>query len=284
MTDVNNQELNKEIIVVGAAGRMGGAFAEYAKKNGYYVNGFDPKYTASAGQEQSIKYLENALYVERDSYDSACQNRYAAIVDFSSEDAFMENINLYAKFKKQVVVGTTGWFKKKEKLEQVVKTVNDAGVGLIYAGNFSIGTQAAYSILEVAAKLVNAVGGFDVQILEEHHKDKVDNPSGTANEMANVIMGGMTSKTEVLEGNTNGKDKIKPCQIQIVSGRFGSVFGKHTITFDDGMQRIIIIHESLGRTHFAAGAGEAVEFIRGKSGIFTMKDLVKEKFAGIVKG
>jgi 4-hydroxy-tetrahydrodipicolinate reductase len=193
----------------------------------------------------------------------------------------MKNIDLYLEYGKDVVVGTTGWFADQKKLQYVKDAVANAGTGLIYAGNYSLGVQATYFALNALSQFLGKVGGFDSYIVEEHHINKADSPSGTAVEMAKIVMNNMPNKTEMLTGNSEGK--IKPEQLQILSSRFSKVFGTHTAAFEDANQRIEISHRSDGRSHFAQGAVQAIEFIRGKKGVFTMQDFVKAKFLENIK-
>lgn len=258
----------KDIISVGA-GKMGSAFVEQAIKSGYRVFQYDAKFDKSSKQ-----HIDGLEYDVLDGLASV--KNAQIIVDFTLPDAFIKNVALYTGHKKDVVVGTTGWFSDPKKLQYVKDMVNEAGTGLIYAGNYSLGVQATYFALNALSEFLGKVGGFDAYIMEEHHTNKADSPSGTAVEMAKTIMKNMPSKTELLIGNSDGK--IKPEQLQILSSRFSKVFGTHTAAFEDEYQRIEISHRSDGRSHFAQGAVQAIEFIRGKKGVFTMQDFIREKF------
>ena len=259
----------KKIIAVGA-GKMGSAFIDEAKKAGYHVDVYD----AASKTGHDIKYLTENLKSEING--TLSENIGDIVVDFTLPDAFMENIGLYTEFGKNVVVGTTGWFADPKKLQYVTDKVAQAGTGLIYTGNYSLGVQATYYAVNALSKFLGKVGGFDAYIVEEHHVNKVDSPSGTAVEMGKTIMKNMPEKTELLIGNS--ESKIKPEQLQILSARFSKVFGTHIAVFEDANQRIEISHRSDSRSHFAQGAVQAIEFIRGRKGVFTMQDLVREKF------
>ncbi|MDR2685631.1 MAG: 4-hydroxy-tetrahydrodipicolinate reductase [Rickettsiales bacterium] len=259
--------MDKSIIAVGT-GKMGTAFINEARNAGYNVNVFDKDSTSMHHDLTALRTLMNDPWHAQESI----------IVDFTLPDAFMENIELYTKHRNQVVVGTTGWFADPEKLQYVKDKVGRAGTGLIYSGNYSLGVQATYFALNALSEFLGKIGGFDSYIVEEHHTNKADSPSGTAVEMAKTIIKNMPNKTEMLVGNSEGK--IKPEQLQILSSRFSKVFGTHTAAFEDANQRIEISHRSDSRSHFAQGAVQAIEFIRGRIGVFTMQDFIREKFFG----
>ncbi len=245
---------------------MGSAFISEATNAGYSVSVFDKANSDIAYDMDGLKLrLENPTWTPG-----------AIIADFTLPDAFMKNIELYTKYGRNVLTGTTGWFADAKKLQYVKDMVNEAGTGLIYAGNYSLGVQATYFALNALSDFLGKVGGFDSYIIEEHHINKADSPSGTAVEMAKTIMKNMPNKTEILIGNSDGK--IKPEQLQILSSRFSKVFGTHTAAFEDSNQRIELSHRSDSRNHFAQGAVQAIEFIRGKKGVFTMQDFIREKF------
>ena len=272
--------MSKPNLIVVGAGKMGSAFINAATEAKYDIAGVfdDDKLTSCINISELDNFLTNNLLVKG--------TKPFTLVDFTLPDAFMENLNIYLKHGLQVVTGTTGWFNDPKKLQLVADKVNKAGTGLIYSGNYSLGVMVTYQLADLASKLLNQVGGFDVSIIEEHHVNKADSPSGTAKEMADIIMRNMENKTELLLGNADGK--IRQNQLQILSLRLGDTYGTHVAIFRDKNQRIEIKHESLSREHFAAGALPAVEFIQGENGqprkgIFTMQDCVKSLFAGIAK-
>ena len=266
MREIQTLDINMKNILAVGAGKMGSAFIDEARKSGYLVGVFDPY------EEQHYVDLSDLLSKQQ----KLTGQLKPIIADFTLPDAFMKNIDLYAEYGMNAVVGTTGWFADPKKLQYVKDKVNEAGIGLIYAGNYSLGVQATYFALNALSEFLGKVGGFDTYIIEEHHTNKADSPSGTAVEMAKVIMKNMPNKTEILIGNS--PDKIKPEQLQVLSSRFSKVFGTHLAAFEDDNQRIEISHRSDSRSHFAQGAVQAIEFIRGKKGLFTMQDFIKEKF------
>jgi len=270
--------MNKQKIVVVGAGKMGAAFMDAAENQGYEILGVYDLNSYRNGRGRSVTDIAG---LDKDLSEYLGRDTSTVIVDFTLPDAFMKNIDTYLEHRLPVVVGTTGWFADKEKLQLVTDKVNKAGTGLIYAGNFSLGVQVTYLLTDLASKLLGQIGGFDASIIEEHHTNKADSPSGTAAEMGKIIMKNMNWKTEVVNGNSEGK--IRPEQLQISAIRRSKVFGTHIVDFEDANQRIEISHRSDSREHFAQGAIKAVDFIRGKKGVYNTQDLVKSLFAEHVK-
>ena len=167
-------------------------------------------------------------------------------IEFTTPGAAIENIKRLAEHKKDIVVGTTGWY---DRLNEVEKIVKENGIGLLYAQNFSLGLQLYLKLIQKAATLFN---GYDMAISEMHHTQKKDSPSGTALLMAE-------------------KMKNNP---EISSLRVGSIPGTHSVIIDGECETVTLTHSAKNRTGFATGAVIAAEWLQGKKGIFTMDDLL----------
>ena len=170
---------------------------------------------------------------------------------------------------KDIVVGTTGWY---DKLEDVKKLVKKNNVGLLYCPNFSLGVNLFYQIINTASHIFNKFDDYDMMISEIHHKNKVDSPSGTALSLAQLIVQNVKRKKEILKDTS--KEKIKPEQLHVTSTRVGSVIGQHSVMFDSDADSIEITHTAKNRRGFALGALLAAEWIIGKKGVYTMKDVM----------
>lgn len=192
-------------------------------------------------------------------------------IDFSVPSAVVSNIRLYAEAGKNAVVGTTGWL---EHIDEVERIVNDSGIGLIYASNFSMGVNAFFKIIEQAAELMNHFSDYDAFVHELHHNQKVDSPSGTALSIAKIMIEKIDRKKSILPGTPNGK--INADQLHITSSRIGSVPGTHTVHFDSPADSIELTHTARNRSGFALGALFAAQWIQGKKGIYTMEDVLKQ--------
>ncbi len=189
------------------------------------------------------------------------------IVDFSIPNAVLHNVKTAAFHKKSIVIGTTGWHNE---LQTVKNIVNEAQIGCIYGSNFSIGANLIFEITRFAAKIIEKANGYDVGILETHHRNKIDSPSGTAIKIAKIIMKEMAAKTEINSGNP--EDRIKKNELQISSSRIGSVYGQHQTVFDCEYDTITISHTAKSRLGFASGALKAAEWIRNKRGMFDFSE------------
>lgn len=178
-------------------------------------------------------------------------------IEFSSEDAVLKNLELALRFKKNIVIGSTGWY---DKIDFVKNRVSEDNLGAIYSPNFSLGVQLFFQMIAHAAKVFAPFAEYECAILEEHHSKKIDSPSGTALAMEKIV-------------HTQNK-KHSP----ISSLRVGSIPGKHTLLFDSLADQISITHDARSRDGFAKGALFAADWIIGKKGFYRFEDVFKEGF------
>lgn len=190
-------------------------------------------------------------------------------IDFSVPAAALDNIEAVAECGKSIVVGTTGWY---DKIETVKKLVKDRKIGFLYASNFSLGVNIYSQIVMDASRLFEKYSDYDVSIQEVHHKSKTDSPSGTALSLGSVVLQSLKRKTELLHETSHGQ--IKPHQLHVTSTRVGSVPGTHTVLFDSECDSIELVHRAKGRRGFALGAVVAAEWLKGKKGFYTMRDVI----------
>ena len=190
-------------------------------------------------------------------------------IDFSTPFAVLDNIKAVASSGTNLVVGTTGWY---DKLEDVRKIVKKEEIGFLYSSNFSLGINIFLHILKNAAHMFDKYADYDVAILESHHNQKADSPSGTALSLGATIVQHMRRKTEILSEASHGP--IKTHQLHISSTRVGSTVGKHSVVFDSECDTIELAHTAKNRRGLALGAVVAAEWLKGKKGFFTMKDVV----------
>jgi len=193
------------------------------------------------------------------------------LVDFSAASAVMEHVKYAGTLKKPIVIGTTGWQKD---LDQVKRIVNDCGIAAVVASNFSLGVNLFISTVEKAAKLFGQFDGFDCAILESHHNQKADAPSGTAITIGNAILENFPAKKRVRTGIPDGR--IAKEELQINSIRVGNEFGTHTVFFDSENDRIELTHTSRGRRGLAVGAVRAAEWAVGKTGFYQFREILEK--------
>jgi 4-hydroxy-tetrahydrodipicolinate reductase len=190
-------------------------------------------------------------------------------IDFSIPGAVLDNIAAVAGCGKNIVVGTTGWY---DRLDHVKKLVKEHKIGFLYSPNFSLGVNIFAQVVAHAAHLMDRHAQYDAAVMESHHRAKVDSPSGTALMIATCILQGMKRKTEILSDALRAP--IKPHQLHVASSRFGSVTGTHTVMFDSESDSIELVHTAKNRSGFALGAVVAAEWLKGKKGVYTMRDVI----------
>lgn len=201
--------------------------------------------------------------------DAVALSNTDVVIDFSHPSAVLSNIGLLLPFKKNIVMGTTGWY---EKMEAVKQMVTQGGIGFLYSSNFSIGVQLFLKIVERAGQLFNPFAHYDVFAHEFHHKNKADSPSGTALSVGNALLKTMPRKKELLVNTSH--EKIAPEKLHLTSTRGGAVPGTHEVFFDSEADTVEIRHTARSRAGFAQGALEAAKWVQGKRGFFTMEDVL----------
>ena len=189
-------------------------------------------------------------------------------IDFSVPTAAVGNISAALNQNVPVISGTTGWLDNFEDIKSLCEKTNGA---FIYASNFSLGVNLFFELNKVLAKLITPFKEYNVQIEEIHHTQKQDAPSGTAITLAEGI-----AKESNCEGWTLSP-KTEPQKIKIEAKRIENVPGTHTINYTSEVDTLEITHTAHNRNGFALGAVVAAEWIIGKKGIFTMKDVLNIK-------
>ena len=192
------------------------------------------------------------------------------VIDFSWPEAVLENIRRVAKADVHMVVGTTGWSDSLGEARQLIETHQTA---LVYGANFSIGANLFLKLAKVATRLFDPFSEYDPYVFEQHHREKVDAPSGTALRLAEIVVANTERKTRVQIGNPEGK--IDPEALHISSLRAGRASGRHELGFDGAADSVEIVHTARNREGFARGALFAAEWIRDKRGVFEFADLLE---------
>ena len=190
------------------------------------------------------------------------------VIDFTSPEIIISTIKKIAALKKNLVVGTTGWY---DEIEAVKSHVTKSGIGLIYGQNFSIGANIYFQIMTYASKLINKFPQYDVYGYEIHHRGKKDSPSGTTKKLSEIIMNNILAKKKLQLSRLNRQ--IANDELHFASIRGGSNPGFHEVIFDSPADEIRLTHSARGRRGFAEGAILAAEFINGKKGLFSFDEL-----------
>lgn len=182
--------------------------------------------------------------------------RAHVLIDFSHASALDHAIALATKHKLDLVIGTTGW---NARLDEVRTSIEEAGIGCVYASNFSPGANAMFALARRAGELFARFPQYAAGMEERHHSQKKDAPSGTALKIA----------AEVKEGSGG---KLDP---PIVASRVGAEFGLHTLFFDSPDDVVEISHRARGREGFARGAVLAAELVRGRKGLLRFDEVLE---------
>lgn len=186
------------------------------------------------------------------------------VIEFSNPEAAFENIKVCLENQIPVICGTTGWLDKKPEIEKLAVEQNSA---FLYGSNFSLGVNLFFALNENLAKLMNQVDEYQCQLEEIHHIHKKDAPSGTAISIAEGII--ENSKYEAWK-----LDETKDKELGIFAIREDEVPGTHSVFYRSEVDEIEIKHTAFNRNGFALGAVIAAEWIVGKQGVFTMKDVL----------
>jgi 4-hydroxy-tetrahydrodipicolinate reductase len=192
------------------------------------------------------------------------------IIDFSRPKASLEILNYAKKLKKKVVIGTTGFTKQQNSL---IKNYSKK-IAIFKSGNMSLGINLLEYIVNILSKKIS--NDYQVGISDDHHKMKVDFPSGTALMLANAVSEGKNKKLELIKGKIflNKKGNFQKNKINFFITRKGNTIGKHSVLFNNKIENIELKHTAFSRDLFADGALNAAIWISKKNkGLFNMQDM-----------
>ena len=271
-----SQQENKQSInvgVIGAGGRMGRMLIEAVQEN--------PQTTLNAAIERQGSSLVGAdagevaaigrLDVRIVNDLKAVINDIDVLIDFSLPDATEQNMQICAANKVAMVIGTTGF---NEQQEQVL-TEASKQIAIVYTGNYSTGVNLSLKLLGMAAKAFGS--DADVEVIEAHHKHKIDAPSGTAYMMAEAVAEarGQNLKDVAVYGREGQTGERKAGSIGIHAIRGGEIIGDHTVMFIADGEVVEITHRARARMTFAAGAVRAATWvIKQEVGQYNMQDVL----------
>jgi 4-hydroxy-tetrahydrodipicolinate reductase len=231
----NLEELLVNLLILGR-GKTGSLVAEVARERGHAIAllGSAENPHASALTAEKLRDVD-------------------IVIDFTTPQSVLENIEACVGAGTNMLVGTTGWYGDLEKVRQLVE---NSGSGFLYGANFSIGINLLFEAARTAAGILQHQ--YSGQIFERHHEHKKDAPSGTAVSLQKIIR------------DASGK------VLEITSFREGDVVGMHEIVLDSANDTIYLCHDSKSRRGFAEGAVRAAKWLAGKKGFFDFKDIWRE--------
>ena len=224
-----------KLLVLGR-GKTGALVAEVAKERGHEIR------SLASQENRDARGLTPDLLKEID-----------AVIDFTTPHAVIANIIRCAEAGVPIVVGTTGWY---QHLEKVRELVTERKTGFLYASNFSVGVNLFFNAVRAVAPAMTK--GYRANIVEKHHAQKKDKPSGTA-----------VTIQKILEHGTDQK-------IEITSLREGDTVGMHLVALDSANDTILLTHDAKSRLGFAEGAVRAAEWIKGKVGFYEFRDVIDQ--------
>jgi 4-hydroxy-tetrahydrodipicolinate reductase len=188
-------------------------------------------------------------------------------IEFTSPESAKGNVLLCHEAGVPVVCGTTGWGDELARTQQTFKS--DGRGALLYASNFSVGVNIFFLLAQRLAELMNGQPDYDVRIEEIHHIQKKDAPSGTAITLAERTMAELTRKKSWVLGPASDA-----AELSITAHREEGVPGTHRILYTSSVDDIEMTHTAHNRDGFALGAVLAAEFLKGKTGVFGMRDVL----------
>lgn len=228
--------MNQPAIAIIGDGKMGRTIAQMVQERGWHLTAM----LAAEHNKDGVGITRRAL------------GDPDVAIEFTEPASAVANIMACIHEGVPVVVGTTGWY---DALPSIAATANEEGASLLWAPNFSIGVTLFVELARDAARVM-ANSGFAAAMVETHHSAKKDKPSGTALAIVNAM------------------EEPLGMRIPVTSVRTGSVPGTHEIIFDSQFEQIVMRHEARDRRVFADGALRAAEWLRGKKGVFTMRDVL----------
>ncbi len=260
------------IAIAGASGRMGRMLIEHVlNTEGVSLAGaLDVPGSPALGQDAGL-LLGRQTGVAISADVEAVLAGADCLIDFTRPEGTLAHVAAAKKLGVKMVIGTTGF----DEAGKAALAEAAGSIGIVFAANFSVGVNATFKLLEVAARLLST--GYDIEVIEAHHRFKVDAPSGTALKMGEVIADALgrdlkTCAVYAREGHTGERD---PNSIGFATVRGGDIVGDHTVMFAGIGERIEISHKSSSRQSYADGAVRAARFLADKpNGLFDMQDVL----------
>ncbi|AJJ65022.1 Dihydrodipicolinate reductase [Yersinia aldovae ATCC 35236] len=261
------------IAVVGAGGRMGRQLIQAVAQSEGVVLGAAIERVGStlvgsdAGELAGIGMLN--VTVSDDV--SKVTDHFDVLIDFTRPEGTLEHLAICRKWRKAMVIGTTGF----DEAGKAAIQEATADIGIVFAANFSVGVNVVLKLLEKAAKVM---GDYtDIEIIEAHHRHKVDAPSGTALAMGEAIADslGWSLKDCAVYSREGHTGERKPGTIGFATVRAGDIVGEHTAMFADIGERVEITHKATSRMTFANGAVKSALWVSERdNGLFDMRDVL----------
>jgi 4-hydroxy-tetrahydrodipicolinate reductase len=261
-----------QIAVAGASGRMGRMLVEAIAEapDLRLAAAFDQTGSSAIGRDAGESLgLRTGVTVQDDPESAIRQADY--LIDFTRPEGTLAHVSIARRHGVRCVIGTTGF----DEAQRAMIAASAADHAIVFAPNMSVGVNATLKLLEVAARILSE--GYDIEVIEAHHRHKVDAPSGTALKMGEVVAAALgrdlrTHGVFARHGVTGERD---PQAIGFSTIRGGDIVGDHTVLFAGIGERIEITHRSSSRATYAQGSLRACRFLASKDrGLFDMQDVL----------
>lgn len=240
-------ELKKMNIALIGYGKMGKAIEEIAVQRGHTI---------------VLKIdIDNANEFTKENLSKA-----DVAIEFTGPHSAYENVKKLMQFGTATVCGSTGWL---EKLDEIKDDCKKNNTGFIYASNYSVGVNIFFEVNKRLAALMKAHDDYEIQLTEIHHTAKKDAPSGTAITLAEQVLENIPRKKNWVNNISDNPDDL-----EILSERIDPAPGTHKVKYSSAIDDIEIIHTAHTRKGFALGAVLAAEFLKGKKGVYGMKEVL----------
>ena len=261
-----------KIAVVGASGRMGRMIIESILQDGEatLVSAIEQPGTGAIGKDAGeLVGTPCGVPVSIDAEAGIAQAD--CLIDFTRPEGTLEHLAICRRHKVAIVIGTTGFN------DEGKKAIADAAleIPVVFAPNMSVGVNAVFKLLDTATRIL--AEGYDIEIVEAHHKHKIDAPSGTALRMGEVVARtlGRDLKTSAVYGREGVTGERDPATIGFATVRGGDIVGDHTVMYCGTGERVEISHKAGSRMPYALGSLRAARFLADKtSGLFDMQDVL----------
>ncbi len=261
-----------KVAIAGAGGRMGRTLVELIQDHPNIVlcGGFDHPDSPVIGSDLGVIAGASELGIPIGSNIESLDDEYDVLIDFTLPESTLANVAYCREVHKRMVIGTTG-------IAEAGAAIDAAGadIAIVFAPNMSVGVNLCFKLTELAAAALG--DDFDIEIIEAHHRNKVDAPSGTAVRLGEIVADTLArdlaeSAVYGREGHTGVRERKT---IGFATIRGGDIVGDHTVLFAGAGERVEITHRASSRMTFASGALRAAAWVANReTGVYDMQDVL----------
>jgi 4-hydroxy-tetrahydrodipicolinate reductase len=258
--------------VAGASGRMGRTLIEAIMKapDATLVGALDITGSPFLGKDAGEMVGAPSGVAVSDDIEATLA-KAGCLIDFTRPEGTLRHLEICRRHKVAMIIGTTGMNAEQKRV------IEDAAreIPIVFAPNMAVGVNLVFKLLDTAARILNE--GYDVEIVEAHHRHKVDAPSGTALRMGEVVAAALGRSLEecAVYGREGHTGERPATQIGFATVRGGDIVGDHTVLFAGTGERVEISHKAASRMPYALGSLRAARFLKGKAGgLFDMQDVL----------